>query len=72
MPIAAVPQRGCLPTRGRSAGFADIVTDRFCTLYRTSGFPESFIAVKRESLLCPSYTWTSSVFLLLADGMSEW
>ncbi len=54
------------------AGFgelADTISERFCRMCEKSGFPENVNAVTGEPLRCPAYTWTSSVFLLLAERM---
>jgi glycogen debranching enzyme len=51
-------------------GLADTISERFCTLCAKSGFAENFNAVTGESLCDPAYTWTASVFLLLAERMS--
>jgi putative isomerase len=48
---------------------ADVISERFCAMCRKSGFPENFHAVTGSPLRCPSYTWTSSVFLLLAERL---
>ena len=45
---------------------ADDIARRFCALCRKSGFAENFNALTGDSLCDPAYTWTSSVFLLLA------
>ncbi|MFC1805351.1 amylo-alpha-1,6-glucosidase [Planctomycetota bacterium] len=56
------------------AGFtelADTVSERFCRMCGKSGFPENFNALTGEPLCDPAYTWTSSVFLLLAERLSQ-
>ena len=50
---------------------ADTIADRFCKLCGKSGFAENFNAITGESLCDPAYTWTSSVFLLLAERMNR-
>jgi len=52
------------------AGFpelADEVAMRFCKLCAQSGFAENFDALTGAPLRDPAYTWTASVFLLLAQ-----
>jgi len=54
------------------SGYADLANDvarRFCKLCAKSGFAENFDAVTGEPLRDPAYTWTASVFLLLAERM---
>jgi len=56
------------------AGFAELaytISERFCRMCGKSGFPENFHAVTGEPLRCPAYTWTSSVFLLLAERLNQ-
>jgi len=56
------------------AGFttlAGTISERFCRLCRKSGFAENFNATTGEALCDPAYTWTSSVFLLLAERMNR-
>lgn len=53
----------------RRAGFDDLAKDvagRFCKLCKKSEFAENFDAVTGEPLRDRAYTWTSSVFLVLA------
>jgi glycogen debranching enzyme len=50
---------------------ADDVSEKFCKMCEKSGFPENFDAVTGEPLRCPAYTWTASVFLLLAQRMER-
>jgi len=50
---------------------ADEIAERFCRLGNKSGFPENYNALTGEALKCPAYTWTSSVFLLLANRLYE-
>lgn len=55
-------------------GFTDLANDiakKFCRMCARSGFPENFNAVTGDALRCPSYTWTSSVFILLAERMNQ-
>lgn len=46
---------------------ANEVADRFCKLCKKSGFAENFDAVTGAALRDKAYTWTSSVFLVLAN-----
>lgn len=50
---------------------ADTIADRFCKLCGKSGFAENFNAVTGAPLCDPAYTWTSSVFLLMAERMNR-
>jgi putative isomerase len=55
-------------------GYGDLGDDiarRFCNLCAKSGFAENFNAITGEPLRDPAYTWTSSVFLLLAERLSN-
>jgi putative isomerase len=56
------------------AGYEEIAIDiaqRFCKMGNISGFPENYNALTGEALRCPAYTWTSSVYLILADKLSQ-
>jgi glycogen debranching enzyme len=56
------------------AGFTDLadeVAARFCKLCGASGFAENFDAVTGAPLCDKAYTWTASVFLLLAERMNQ-
>lgn len=46
------------------------ISERFCRLCATSGFAENFNALTGAPQWDPAYTWTSSVFLLLAEKLS--
>lgn len=46
--------------------WAHEISRRFCATVARSGMAENFNAVTGEGLRDPAYTWTSSVFLLLA------
>jgi len=48
---------------------ADTIANRFCRLCARSGFAENFEARTGKPLCDPAYTWTASVFLLLAERM---
>jgi len=50
---------------------ADTIAERFCRLCDKSGFAENFDALTGEPLCDPAYTWTASVFLLLAERVNE-
>ena len=43
---------------------------RFCRLVAKSGMAENFDAITGEGLRDPAYTWTSSVFLIMAHDLS--
>jgi len=47
------------------------IARRFCRLCATSGFAENFDAVTGSGLCDRAYTWTASVFLLLAGKLRE-
>ncbi len=58
----------------RAAGetaLAREITERFCALCARGGFAENFDAVTGAPLRDPAYTWTSSVFLVLARWLGE-
>lgn len=46
--------------------FAKEMAKRFCNTCNKNGFAENFNALTGEALRDPAYTWTSSVFLILA------
>lgn len=48
---------------------ADTIAKRFCRLCGRSGFAENFDALTGAGLRDRAYTWTASVFLLLAERM---
>lgn len=55
-----------------SAGRSDLalkIAERYCRLCEKSGFAENFDAITGTPLRDPAYTWTSSVFLLLAEKL---
>ncbi len=54
--------------RGGAKLLAANIAQRFCRLCRRSGFAENFDAVSGAPLRDQAYTWTSSVFQLLANG----
>jgi glycogen debranching enzyme len=57
-----------------SAGYpklADEISEKFCRLCNQSGFAENFHAQSGKSLRDPAYTWTASVFLLLAERLNR-
>lgn len=47
------------------------LTRQFCELCDRHGFPENFDACTGEPLCDPSYSWTASVFLLLAERLAK-
>jgi glycogen debranching enzyme len=54
----------------RQCGFhsqARTIAERFCRLCSKSGFAENYDALTGAPLRDPSYTWTASVYLLLAE-----
>ncbi len=53
--------------RGGATELAADIATRFCKLCRKSGFAENFNALTAEPLRDKAYTWTSSVFLVLAS-----
>lgn len=40
---------------------------KFMKMCKKSGFAENFDALNGEGHFCPSYTWTSSVFMMLCE-----
>jgi putative isomerase len=53
----------------RAYGEAELAADiarRFCNTAKASGFPENYNARAGEPLRDRAYTWTSSVYLILA------
>ncbi|WHY90904.1 trehalase family glycosidase [Neobacillus cucumis] len=48
---------------------AQVVAHRFCNMANQSGMAENFHALTGESLRDPAFTWTSSVFLILANTL---
>jgi putative isomerase len=50
---------------------ARLIQERFCAMCVKSGFAENFDALTGEGLCDPSYTWTSSVFLLFCNELSN-
>lgn len=52
-------------------GLADTIAERFCRMCAKSGFAENFDALTGAPLCDRAYTWTSSVFLLLAERMRD-
>jgi putative isomerase len=51
---------------GGDTEFATLLADRFCDMVAANGFGENFDALTGASLRDPSYTWTASVFVILA------
>ena len=57
-----------------TSGFNELardVAERFCATCAASGFAENFDALSGEGLRDRAYTWTASVFLLLAESLAE-
>ncbi len=55
-------------------GFTDLantIAERYCELCKESGFAENYNAQTGEPLRDKAYTWTSSVFLILADRLNK-
>lgn len=52
--------------RSNETKFAKELAVKFSDLCNKSGFAENFNAISGEALRDPAYTWTSSVFLILA------
>jgi len=46
---------------------AKSIAMKFMKMCKQSGFAENFDALNGEGHFCPSYTWTSSVFMILAE-----
>jgi putative isomerase len=47
-----------------------LIAERFCDLCcQAQGFWENYDALSGKGLRCPGYTWTASVFLLLAEWL---
>ena len=57
--------------RGGETAFAKDIARRFCGMAAKSGCAENFDALSGESLCDPAYTWTASVFLLLANFLLD-
>jgi putative isomerase len=56
------------------SGYPDLAREiaaRFCRLCEKSGLAENYNALTGEALRDPAYTWTSSVFLLLAERLVD-
>jgi putative isomerase len=51
---------------------ARLVAERFCNLcLQVPGFWENYDALSGQGLRCPGYTWTASIFLLLAEWLER-
>jgi putative isomerase len=51
---------------------ARLIAERFCKLVlQNPGFWENYDALTGEGLRCPGYTWTASIFLLLAEWLEK-
>ena len=54
----------------RESNLAYTIAERFCNLcLRSPGFWENYDALTGQGLRCPGYSWTASVFLLLANHL---
>ena len=51
------------------ADLADLAAESFCRMCAQSGFAENFDALTGEGLRDRAYTWTASVFLILASSL---
>jgi hypothetical protein len=49
---------------------ARTISERFCAMCAEHGFAENFDALTGEGLRDPAYTWTASVFIILAHKMA--
>lgn len=47
---------------------ADRIAGKFIKVCRKSGFAENFDALEGKGCYCSAYTWTSSVFMMLAES----
>ncbi len=47
------------------------ISERFCAMCAQSGFAENFDALTGEGLRDPAYSWTASVFIILAHKLAE-
>ena len=56
----------CGLARGGATEFAAELSERFCRNCAREGFAENFDATSGAGLRDRAYTWTSSVFLILA------
>jgi len=50
---------------------AQLIAKRFCMMANKSGMAENFHALTGEGLRDPAFTWTSSVFLILANTLMD-
>ncbi len=51
---------------------ADAIAERFCNMcLRSPGFWENYDALTGQGLRCPGYSWTSSVFIMLANQLYQ-
>lgn len=57
----------------KESNLAYTIAERFCNLcLRSPGFWENYDALTGQGLRCPGYSWTASVFLLLANHLLEY
>jgi putative isomerase len=50
---------------------ARAISERFCAMCAKHGFAENFDALTGEGLRDPAYTWTASVFIILAHKLAS-
>jgi putative isomerase len=51
---------------------AKLIAERFCDLCQQEpGFWENYDALTGKGLRCPGYSWTASIFLLLAEWLES-
>jgi glycogen debranching enzyme len=52
---------------------AHLIAERFCNMcLQESGFWENYDALTGKGLRCPGYSWTASIFLLLAEWLEKY
>ena len=52
---------------------AHLIAERFCNMcLQDHGFWENYDALTGKGLRCPGYSWTASVFLLLAEWLEKY
>jgi glycogen debranching enzyme len=57
--------------RAGYSNLADTIIRHFCNAVKVNGMAENFDALTGNSLRDPSYTWTSSTFLILAHELNK-
>ncbi len=54
-------------------GLAHLIAERFCNMcLQEPGFWENYDALSGKGLRCPGYSWTASIFLLLAEWLEKY